>query len=165
MCSQHDKLETEINAVCDEYISKIQAMKEELLKQVESKFTEDSKIIWATKDHLEVLLSQVESCQAFSERYQKQSSEGQMLSLLNQLLHCLTELDSAVADVSVIFSSTMPLIDFKKSILNLSSLGTLSVAKGAKFTQGSLQDTSTVFQYKKTTLVYILNEPIAQLVT
>ena len=140
-------------------------MKEELLKQVESKFTEDSKIIWATKNHLELLLSQVESCQAFSERYQQHNSEGQMLSLLNQLLHRLTELDSAVADTSVIFSSTIPLTDFKKSFLNLSSLGTLSVAKDATFTQGSLQKTAEIYKDKKTTLVYILNEPIAQLVT
>ena len=139
-------------------------MKEELLKQVESKFIEDSKTIWATKDHLEVLLSQVESCQAFSERYQKQGSEGQTLSLLNQLLHHLTELDSAVADTSVIFSCTTPLTDFKKSVLNLSSLGTPSVAKDAIFTQGSLQMTSTVFIYMKTTLVYILNEPLAHLI-
>ena len=164
VCSQRDKLEAEINAVCDECISKIQVMKEELLKQVESKFTEDSKTIWATKNHLEVLLSQVESCQAFSERYQKQGSEGQMLSLLNQLLHRLTELDSAVADTSVIFSSTIPLTDFKKSVLNLSSLGTLSVAIGATFTQGSLQDTARIYKDAKTTLVYILNEPIAHLV-
>ena len=164
VCSQRDKLEAEIIAVYDEYITKIQAMKEELLKQVESKFTEDSKTIWATKDHLEVLLSQVESCQTFSERYQKQGSEGQTLSLLNQLLHHLTELDSAVADTSIIFSSTTPLTDLKKSVLNLSSLGTLSVAKDATFTQGSLQDTSTVFIYKKTTLVYVLNEPLAHLI-
>ena len=164
VCSQRDKLEAEINAVCDEYISKIQVMKEELLKQVDSKFTEDSKIIWATKNHLELLLSQVESCQAFSERYQKQGSEGQMLSLLNQLLHRLTELDSAVADTSVIFSSTTPLTDFKKSFLNLSSLGTLSVGKDATFTQGSLQDTARIYKDEKTTLVYILNEPIAHLV-
>ena len=164
VCSQRDKLEAEINAVCDEYISKIQAMKEELLKQVESKFTEDSKTIWATKNHLEVLLSQVESCQAFSERYQKQGSEGQMLSLLNQLLNRLTELDSAVADTSVIFSSTIPLTDFKKSVLNLSSLGTLTVAKDATFTQGSFQDKARIYEDEKTTLVYILNEPIAHLV-
>ena len=164
VCSQRDKLEAEINAVCDECISKIQVMKEELLKQVESKFTEDSKTIWATKDHLEVMIAQVESCQTFSERYQKQGSEGQMLSLLNQLLHRLTELDSAVADTSVIFSSTTPLTDFKKSILNLSSLGTLSVAKDATFTQGSLQDTAGIYKDEKTTLVYILNEPIAHLV-
>ena len=87
-----------------------------------------------------------------------------MLSLLNQLLHRLTELDSAVADTSVIFSSTIPLTDFKKSILNLSSLGTLSVAKDATFTQGSLQDTAGIYKDEKTTLVYILNEPIAHLV-
>ena len=164
VCSQRDKLETEINAICDEYISKIQAMKEELLKQVESKFTEDSKIIWATKNHLELLLSQVKSCQAFSERYQQQNSEGQILSLLNQLLHRLTELDSAVADTSVIFSSTIPLTEFKKSVLNLSSLGTLSVAKDVMFTQGSLQDTAEIYEDAKTTLIYILNEPIAHLV-
>ena len=165
VCSQRNKLEAEINGVCDGYITKIQAMKEELLKQVESKFTEDSKTIWATKNHLEILLSQVDSCQAFSERYQKQGSKGQMLSLLNQLLHCLTELDSAVADTSVIFSSTIPLTDFKKSVLNLSSLGTLSVAKDATFTQGSLLKTAEIHKDEKTTLVYILNEPIAQLVT
>ena len=139
-------------------------MKEELLKQVESKFTEDSKIIWATKNHLELLLSQVESCQAFSERYQQQNSEGQMLPLLNQLLHYLTDLDNAVINASVIFGSTIPLTHFKKSVLNLSSLGTLSVPKDAIFTWGSLQMTSTVFVYKKTTLLYILNEPLAYLV-
>ena len=139
-------------------------MKEELLTQVESKFTEDSKTIWATKDHLEVLLSQIESCQAFSECYQKQGSEGQILSLLNQLLHRLTELDSAVGDTSVIFSSTTPLTDFNKSVLNLSSLGTLSVAKDATFTQGSLKDTAEIYEDEKTTLVYILNEPLAHLV-
>ena len=86
ICNQRDKLEAEINAACDEYISKIQAMKEKLLKQVESKFTEDSKTIWAAKNHLEIMICQVKSCQAFSERYQKQGSEGQILSLMNQLL-------------------------------------------------------------------------------
>ncbi|XP_041346788.1 E3 ubiquitin-protein ligase TRIM13-like, partial [Gigantopelta aegis] len=42
VCSQRDKLEAEIIATYDEYITKIQAMKEELLKQVESKRRETS---------------------------------------------------------------------------------------------------------------------------
>ena len=94
-------------------------MKEELLKQVESEFTKDSKTIWATKDHLEVIISQVESCQAFSKCYQKQSSERQMFPLLNQLLHCLKELDNKDVDVSVILDSFTPRTLFNKSNLKL----------------------------------------------
>ena len=165
ICSQRDKLEAEINAVCDENITKIQAMKEELLKKIESKFTEDSKTIWATTDHLEVMITQVKSSHAFSKRYQKQS-KGQMLSLLNQLIHSLTELDSKDIDVSVIFDSSTPRIIFKKSPSNvLTSLGTLTLAKVNKdaLTQGTLQKT-IVKTGVKSTLIYILNNPLANLV-
>ena len=164
ICSQRDKLEAEINAVCDEYIRKIQAMKEELLKQVESKFTEDSKIIWATTDHLEVMIAQVKSSQAFSKRYQKQS-KGQMLSLLNQLIHSLTELDNKDVDVSVIFDSSTPRTLFKKSPNFLKCLGTLTIAKVNKeaLTQGTLQKTIAKIGVKNT-LIYILNNPLANLV-
>ena len=165
ICSQRDKLEGEINGVCDEYITKIQAMKKELLKQVESKFTEDSKTIWATTDHLEVMIAQVKTSHAFSKRYQKQN-KGQMLSLLNQLIHSLTELDSKDIDVSVIFDSSTPRIIFKKSPSNvLTSLGTLTIAKVNKdaLTQGTLQKT-IVKTGVKNTLMYILNNPLANLV-
>ena len=162
VCSQRDKLETEINAACNEYITQIQTMKEELLKQVESKFTEDSKTIWATKDHLEVTLSQAESCQAFSKRYQKQS-KGQMFSLLNQLLHCLTELDNKDVDVSVILDSSTPRTLFNKSHLKLKSLGTFTTVNKETLTQGALQKTTTKMGVKNT-LIYILNQPLANLV-
>ena len=165
ICSQRDKLEAEINAVCNEYITKIHAMKEELLKQVESKFTEDSKTIWATKDHLEVMIAQVKTSHAFSKRYQKQS-KGQMLSLLNQLIHSLIELDSKDIDVSVIFDSSTPRIIFKKSPSNvLTRLGTLTLARINKdtLTEGTLQKT-IVKTGVKNTLIYILNNPLANLV-
>ena len=164
ICSQRDKLEAEINAVCDEYITKIQTMKEELLKQVESKFTEDSKTIWATTDHLEVMIAQVKSSHAFSKRYQKQS-KGQMLSLLNQLIHSLTELDSKDIDVSVIFDSSTPRIIFKKSPNVLTRLGTLTLAQVNKeaLTEGTLQKTIVITGVKNT-LIYILNNPLANLV-
>ena len=164
MCSQRDKLEAEINSTCDEYITKIQAMKDKLLKQVESKFTEDSKTIWATKDHLEVILSQIQSCEAFSERYQKQGSEGQMLPLLNQLLHCLIELDGKDIDLSVIFSTTTQHTKFQMSDQKFTSIGTLCVDnKKREFARGKLQKPVITFG-KKNTLVYILNEPLAQFV-
>ena len=162
VCSQRDKVEEEINAVCNEYITQIQAMKEELLKQVESKFTEDSKTIWATKDHLEATLSQAESSQAFSKRYQKQS-KGQMFSLLNQLLHCLTELDNKDVDVSVILDSSTLRLLFNKSHLKLNSLGTLTTVNKEGLTQGALQKTTTKMGVKNT-LIYILNQPLANLV-
>ena len=99
-------------------------MKKELLKQVESKFTEDSKTIWATKDHLEVMLFQVESCEAFSERYQKQGSKGQMLSLTNQLIYRLKELHSVDVDMSTLFNIVTTHTKFKKS--SLASFGSLA---------------------------------------
>ena len=164
VCSQRDKLEAEINSTCDEYITKIQAMKEELLKQVESKFTEDSKIIWATKDHLEIMLSQIQSCEPFSERYQKQGSEGQMLPLLNQLLHCLKQLYGKGIDLSVIINAATQHTKFQKSHEKFTSIGTLRVVNNeGEFTRGNL-DKSLITCYKKNTLTYILNEPLAQLV-
>ena len=164
ICSQRDKLEAEINAVCDECIRKIQAMKEELLKQVESKFTEDNKLIWATTDHLEVMIAQVKSSQAFSKRYQKQS-KGQMLSLLNQLIRSLTELDNKDVDVSVIFNSSTPHTVFKKSPNFLTNLGTLTTTQVNKeaLTQGTLKKTIAKTGVKNT-LIYILNNPLANLV-
>ena len=163
-CSQRDKLETEINAACNEYIKKVQARKEELLKQVESKFTKDSKIIWATKDHLEVLLSQVESCEEFSEQYQIQGSKGQTLSLMKLLFHRLTELDCTDVDLSEIFTSFTQLTKFKKtSLSSLAKIGELTVDRKDVFTQGKLHN-SKVNIDEKSTLVYILNEPLAQLV-
>ena len=117
-------------------------MKEELLKQVESKFIEDSKTIWATKDHLEIMLSQIKSCQAFSKHYQKQS-KGQMFPLLNQLLHCLKELDNKDIDVSVVLDSFTPRMLFNKSNLKLKSLGTLTTVNKEPLTQGTLQKTTT----------------------
>ena len=139
-------------------------MKEELLKQVESKFTEDSKIIWATTNHLEVMIAQVKSSQAFSKRYQKQS-KGQMLSLLNQLIHSLTELDNKDVDVSVIFDSSTPRTLFKKSPKFITSLGTLTIAKADKeaLTQGTLQKAFVKIGVRNT-LKYILNNPLANLV-
>ena len=164
VCSQRDKLEADINAACDEYIKKVQARKEELLKQVESKFTEDSKTIWATKDHLEVMLSQIQSCEAFSKRYQKQGSEGQMLPLLNQLLHCLTELDGKDIDFSVIFSTATQHTKFQKSHQKFTNIGTLCVdKKKGEFAEGNV-DKFLITCYKKNTLTYVLNEPLAQLV-
>ena len=160
VCNQRDKLETDINAACDEYISKIQAMKEKLLKQVESKFTEDCKTIWAIKNHLEIMICQFKSCQAFSERYQKQGSEGQMLSLMNQLLHCLTELNFTDVDLSVIQSVATPRIKFIKSPLYFSSVGTLLTVKNIVFvTERKLQQ-YTVELRKKTNFVCLLNEPL-----
>ena len=164
VCSQRDKLEAEINSTCDEYIKKVQAMKEELLKQVESKFTEDRKTIWATKDHLEVMLYQIQSCEAFSKRYKKQGSEGQMLPLLNQLLHCLTKLDGKDIDFSVIFSTATQRTKFLMSYQEFTSIGALYVDKKKRvFVYGKL-DKSVIVLGEKNTLVYILNEPLAQLV-
>ena len=128
LCIQRDKIEAEINAAYDEYVRTALASKKQLLKQVESNFTKDSKTVWATKNHLGVVISQAKSCQAFSERYQKQGSEGQMLSLLNQLLHRLTKLKSIVVDLSVIQSTATPRIEFIRTRRKLSSLGTLSIA-------------------------------------
>ena len=163
ICNQRDNLEADINAACDEYISKIQSMKEELLKQVESKFTEDSKTIWATKNHLEIMICQVKSCQAFSERYQKQGSEGQMLSLMNQLLHCLTELNSTDVDLSVIQSVETPCIEFIKSPeLNLLSLGELSITENIVFLEGGSLQQFTAKLSEKNKYVYLLNEPLIQ---
>ena len=165
VCNQRDKLETEINAACDEYITKIQAMKEELLKQVESKFTDDCMTIWAIKDHLEVTLSQAESCQAFSERYQKQSNEGQMLPLLNQLLHCLKDLNNTVVNLSAVLSITTPRTKFEKTFLTLKSLslGELSVLQNMEYIiqSGSCQK-YTVKLSQKTKFIYLLNEPLVQ---
>ena len=160
VCNQRDKLEADINAACDEYMTKIQAMKEELLKQVESKFTEDSKTIWATKYHLEIMICQVKSCQAFSERYQKQGSEGQMLSLMNQLLHRLTELNSTNVDLSVIQSVATPHIEFKKSPLYFSSVGTLSTVKNIVLVRERKFQQYTAELRKKTNFVCLLNEPL-----
>ena len=163
-CSQRDKLETEINAACDEYITKIQTMKEELLKQVESKFTKDSKTIWATKDHLEVMLSQIQSCEAFSERYYKEGSKGLTLPLMKLLFSRLTELNCTDVDLSAIFMLSTLLTKFKKSsLLSLANIGQLTVDTRNIFTQGKLQNTTTNLG-EKSTLVYILNEPLAQLV-
>ena len=163
VCSERDKLDTEINAACDEYITKIQTMKEELLKQVESKFTKDSKTIWATKNHLQVILSQVESCQAFSGRLKKkQGSEKQMFALMNQLLCRLTELDSMEVNLSVLANSGIPHTKLKKSPLNVESVATLCDNEIMTFTKGSLLQTTAKLG-KKTTLVYILSQPLAQL--
>ena len=140
-------------------------MKEELLKQVESKFTEDSKIIWATKDHLEVMIAQIKTTQAFSKRYQKQN-KGQMLSLLNQLIYSLTELYNKDVDVSIIFDSSTPRTLFKKSPSKfLTSLGSLTIAKAdiEALTQGTLQK-AVVKIGVRNTLNYILNNPLANLV-
>ena len=132
-------------------------MKGELLNQVESKFTEDSKAIWATKDHLEVLISQIDSCQAFSERYQKQDSERQVLTLMNQLLHCLTELDSADVDLSIIFTNSTRRTNFEKAPLSLSSLGNLFVNEALLLpTQGNIQKGRPKLGYK-TSLIYEIN--------
>ena len=161
MHSQQDKVEADINAACDEYIAKVQSMKEELLKQVESKFTEDNKTIWATKDHLELMLSQVDSCQAFSERYQKQGSKGQMLSLTNQLIHRLKELHSVDVDMSTLFNVVTTHTEFKKS--SLASFGSLATDNKEVCTKGKLQKSTTTLG-KKTNLVYVLNQPLAQLV-
>ena len=167
VCSQRDKLEAEINSTSDEYITKIQAMKEELLKQVESKFTEDNKTIWATKDHLEIMISQIQSCEAFSKRYKKQGSEGQMLPLLNQLLHCLKELDSTVVDLSALLRITVPRTKFEKPSLTLRnlSLGELSVAQNMEnvIQRGSYQK-YTAKLCQKSKFIYLLNEPLVQLV-
>ena len=163
VCSQRDKLETEINAACDEHITQIQAMKVELLKQAESKFTGDSKTIWATKFRLEVMISQIESCQAFSARLKKkQGDEKQMFSLMNQLLCRLTELDSMKVNLSVLAKSGIPHTELKKSQLNVESLGTLCVDEIMTFTKGSLLQTTAKLG-KKTTLVYVLNQPLAHL--
>ena len=163
VCSERDKLDTEINAACDEYITKIQTMKEELLKQVESKFTKDSKTIWATKNHLQVILSQVESCQAFSGRLKKkQGSEKQMFALMNQLLCRLTELDSMEVNLSVLANSGIPHTKLKKSPLNVESLATLCDNEIMTFTKGSLLQTTAKLG-KKTILVYLLSQPLAQL--
>ena len=162
VCDQQGKLDAEINAVCDECVTKIQAMKEDLLKQVEFKLTEDSKTIWATKNHLENVICQVNSCQAFSERYQKQGSEGQMLSLMNQLLHRLTELNSIDVDLSVLYSTTTPRIEFKKSSeLNLSSLGALSIAENIAFLKGRSLQTFTAKLREETKFVYHLDKSLS----
>ena len=159
--NKRDKVEADINAVCDECITKIQAMKEELLKQVESKFTEDSKTIWVTKDHLEIMLCKVKGCRTFSERYQKQGSEGQMLSFMNQLLYCLRELNSTDVDLSVIYSTATPSIEFKKSSeLNLSSLGALSIVENIAFLKGTSLQTFTAKLCKETKFVYH-HEPLS----
>ena len=162
VCNQRDKLEADINAACDEYISKIQAMKEELLKQVESKFIEDSKTVWAIKNNLENMICQFTSCQAFSERYQKQGNEGQMLSLINQLLHCLTELNSTDVDLSVIQSVETPRIEFIKSELNLLSLGELPITENITFLEGGSLQQFTAKLSKKTKFVYLVDEPMTQ---
>ena len=156
-CNKRDKLEADINAACDECITKIQAMKEELLKQVESKFTEDSKTIWATKDHLEVMISQIDSCQAFSERCQKQDSERQVLTLMNQLLHRLTELDSADVDLSIAFTNSTRRTNFKKAPLNLTSLGKLFVDEDVLPIQGKMQKKGGPKLGYKTSYIYEIN--------
>ena len=162
--SQQEKLAAEITAACDEYITRIQAMKEELLKQTESKFTRESKTIWSTKDCLEVMISQIESCQGFSERYQRQGSEGQMLLLFNQILHRLKELNSRLYNLSALLSITGPRTVFKKSPLKLTSLGTLlSTDEANIFTPGIVQKT-TLKVGQQSKFAYILNEPLAQLV-
>ena len=165
LCIQRDKIEAEINAAYDEYITTALASKKQLLKQVESNFTKDSKTIWATKNHLGVVISQVKSCQAFSERYQKQGSEGQMLSLLNQLLHRLTKLKSIVVDLSVIQSTATPRIEFIRTRRKLSSLGTLSIAGNIVLLTDLEESSVQKFIAKlreKTKYVYLLNEPLMQ---
>ena len=153
--NKRDKLEADINAVYDEFMTKIQAMKEELLNQVESKFTEDNKMIWATKDHLKIMISQIDSCEAFSERYQKQDSERQMLSLMNQLRHRLMELDSADVDMSIVFTNSTKRTEFEKYPLNLTSLGKLFIDKAVLPIQGNIQKSRPKLGYK-TSLIYEL---------
>ena len=158
-CSQRDQLEAKINAASEEYIRKIQSMKDDLLKQVESTFTTDSKTIWATKNDLQIILSQVESCQAFSTRYQKLSNdvtEISQLSLLNQLLHQLSELDSADVDLSAILHTSTFRTKIKKPSQNL-KIVQFSISEYS----GKLEK-AKVKLGQKSTLVYLLNEPLAQ---
>ena len=87
-----------------------------------------------------------------------------MLPLLNQLLHCLTKLDGKDIDFSVIFSTATQRTKFLMSYQEFTSIGTLCVDKKKRvFVQGKL-DKSVIMFGKKNTLVYILNEPLAQLV-
>ena len=55
-----------------------------------------------------------------------------MLSLLNQLIRSLTELENKNVDVSVIFDSSTPRTLFKRTANFLTSLETLTIAKADK---------------------------------
>ena len=74
---------------------KVKAFTEDLMILLEEVFTEDNKKIWAAKNDLQMILSQIKTSQSFSVHIQEKIGDKQYLSLANQVLRCLVKIDSA----------------------------------------------------------------------
>ncbi|XP_011408279.1 PREDICTED: E3 ubiquitin-protein ligase TRIM33-like [Amphimedon queenslandica] len=122
--SRHSQLESEINKSYDHCISILEKKKNQLLSEIDATFTQGNKKIWSTKNDIETLLLQLESCRSFSLRYQKQ---GHLLSLTNQLLKNLDKTEATKINFSCLEDLASVQKVFNKSTeFNELSLGKLS---------------------------------------
>ena len=156
----------------DEYRMRIK----EIMEKVEDMFTQDNKKIWATKDYVEVMLAQMKSCHSFYDRIEQQINDGQTLSLINQLLLCLNQIDKATVNIEEFSCIKTTSTEFEKSMFDTfrsmsSALDkdiskTLIMSVGEK---GSTPATGTRCSinyyysgYYKTTVIVTLTQSIAQ---
>ena len=172
--SRRSQLESEINKSYDHCISILRKKKEQMLSEVDTTFTQGNKKIWSTKNDIESLSLQLESCKSFSLRYQKQ---GHLLSLTSQLIQYLDKTEAAKID----FSCLQDLISVRKIFnkpedFNELSLGMLSSvqeypAKGELILKEGGKTAYAVantFQCKINTQVkvsYKLVEPLARVLS
>ena len=114
-----EKIEKILLTKQDEHRSRLKAFFDDIMEKVEAVFTEDNKRTWASKNHLEMMLAQVKSCRVFNSRIEQQINDGQLLSLINQLLRCLKLIDEAQSDVNDVWLVYSPSNHFEQKLSNI----------------------------------------------
>ena len=114
-----EKIEKLLLTKQDEHRSRLKAFFDDIMEKVEAVFTKDKKKTWASKNHLEMMLAQVKSCHVFNSRIEQQINDGQLLSLINQLLLCLKQIDSTQTDVNDVWLVYSPSNHFEQRLSNI----------------------------------------------
>ena len=158
----------------DEYRMRIK----EIMEKVEDVFTQDNKKIGATKNYLEVMLAQMKSCRSFYDRIEQQINDGQTLSLTNQLLLCLNQIDEATVNIEKFSRIKTTSTEFEKSMFatfrsmscaldkDISKKLIISIGmKGSTPVAGTKCSIDYYYnEYHKTTIIVTLAQSIAQII-
>ena len=97
------RIEEEVNLKYDEIIKEVETYRKKALDELEKAFAADGKAVWAGRNGMELLLSEIESCLKSRDRFQSLvSSYPEIIVLTGQLLEQLKIVKNRKVDISAV---------------------------------------------------------------
>lgn len=137
-----EKAEGIVLAQQDELRAKIKAFFDLLTEMTESRFTEDNKKLWATKNNIETLLSHINSSHSFTTHVLELVLKKEELSLVNQVLQTLVKINNTVKPTEEVWSLSSTSTTYQEKldqVIDLTKLSNLCSEEEKKM-YGQLQN-------------------------